>query len=217
MLSAISVARQPLGEVDQAGLAGVIGIGLLRIGPDPVDRGDVDDLGRPLGGCCGLERPVQGLGQEERRLEVQVHHLVPAVLGEGVELGEPGGAGVVDQDVELGFVLRKGAGQGLAAFDGRDVLRQRDAARSELGGRCVAGGGLARRDVDLGAEGDEAGGDHLADAARAAGDERRAPGEGEEVGRSHGVSGFQLGDGATLAAFSPRASRSARFSPIIGG
>ena len=44
-----------------------------------------------------------------------------------------------------------------------------------FGGRGVAVGGLARGDVDLGAPCDEALGDHLADAARAAGDQRRAP------------------------------------------
>jgi hypothetical protein len=39
---------------------------------------------------------------------------------------------------------------------------------------CIAGRGLAGRDVDLGALVQEAGGDHAADAARAAGDERGA-------------------------------------------
>jgi hypothetical protein len=41
------------------------------------------------------------LRQEEQRLHVEVENLVPAALGKRVELGTPGGAGVVDEHVEL--------------------------------------------------------------------------------------------------------------------
>ena len=74
--------------------------------------------------------------------------------------------------------------QRVAALHRGDVLRQRQAGpavlRQLLGGR-VAVGGLARGDVDLGAALDEAARDHLADAARAAGDQRRASFQREDI------------------------------------
>ena len=115
---------------------------------------------------------VQGLGQEEGRLQVQVDHLVPAALGEFVEVCAPGGPGVVEQDVELIFLGQIGGGQRLDAIQGRHILRQGDALGSQLFRRLQAGRSLARRDVDLGRPGFEVSlGDHFADAARAAGDQ----------------------------------------------
>ena len=138
--------RHAAGEVDEPGLARGVRIGLLRIDRDAVDRRDVDHLrGRRLARAA-RQRRVQRLRQEERRLDVQVHDLVPALLGELVERRAPGGAGVVDQDVERAFVRRVGLGQRLRAFDGRHVHRQRrrtsPRARQLRGGR-VAGVGLA--------------------------------------------------------------------------
>jgi hypothetical protein len=112
--------------------------------------------------------------------------------GKFLERRAPGGAGVVDQDVERRLAPRDLGGERARAFDGRDVGRQRHAGaaahRRELVGGALAGLGLARRDVD-GARAlrEEAGGDHAADASRAAGDERHAPVEREESGGVHGV------------------------------
>ncbi|PAV72708.1 hypothetical protein WR25_01935 [Diploscapter pachys] len=79
-------------------------------------------------------------------------------------------------------------GERLAAGDGADVARQGDAIGAEFGCGVVAGRRLAARDIDLRALGDEAGGDHLADAAAAASDERDLAVEAEEVGGVHDVS-----------------------------
>src|SRR5690606_21482031 len=101
----------------------------------------------------------------------------------------PGGAGVVDQDIELRLQAGQALGQRLHALHRRDVLRQGDANAAvlrELGRRLVAGARLARGDVDLRALGDEAGGDHLADAARAAGDQGDAALQREEIGEHSG-------------------------------
>ena len=56
-----------------------------------------------------LQQPVQRLRQEERRLDVEVHDLVPAAFREFLERHAPGGAGVVDQDVELVLMLGESA------------------------------------------------------------------------------------------------------------
>jgi hypothetical protein len=125
------------------------------------------------------QRFRQRLGQEEQRLDVEVHHLVPAAFGEFVELRAPGRAGIVDEDVELRLQLDDFGGELVAAFDGRDVDRQRDAFAVIGGGEFFrgrfAGAGLARGDVDLRrALREKTGRDHLADAARAARHQRDA-------------------------------------------
>ena len=99
------------------------------------------------------QRFRQRLGQEEHRLDVEVHDLVPAAFGKFVELRAPGRAGIVDEDVELRLQLDDFGGELVAAFDRRNVDRQRDAfavigGRELLRGR-LAGAGLARGDVDL--------------------------------------------------------------------
>ena len=99
----------------------------MRIDEDAVDRGDVDDLGRPLVRGRGAQRLRQRLGQEEQRLDVEVHHLVPAALREFVELRAPCRAGIVDEDVELRLALDDFGGELVAALDRRNVDRQRDA------------------------------------------------------------------------------------------
>ena len=125
------------------------------------------------------QRFRQRLGQEEQRLDVEVHDLVPAAFGEFVELRAPGRACIVDEDVELRLQLDEFASQLVAAFDRRDVDRQRDAFAVIGGGEFLrgrlAGPGLARGDVDLRrALREKTGRDHLADAARAARHQRDA-------------------------------------------
>ena len=92
---------------------------------------------------------VQGLGQEERRLQVQVQDLVPAALGELIEVRTPGGAGVVDQDVEPVLQRQETPDEGLDPVVGREVLGQGDAVGAQLCGGFVALKRLARGDVDL--------------------------------------------------------------------
>ena len=65
----------------------------------------------------------------------------------------------------------------------RGITRQTSIA--VFGRGLLAGGGLARRDVYFGALRDIARGDHLADAAAPAGDQRDAPFEAEEFARVH--------------------------------
>src|SRR6266436_4215147 len=101
--------------MDYRGLAGSVGIGLHRVDEDAVDRGDVDDLGGLVGGRGGAQRFCQRLGQEEQRLDIEVHHLVPAALREFVELRAPGSTRIVDQDVELRLQLDDFAGELVAA------------------------------------------------------------------------------------------------------
>src|SRR5699024_2857524 len=92
----------PLGEVDDAGLARVVRVRLQGVEGEPVDGADVDDLGLVAAAPVAGTEQVLGLpGEEEGRLDVEVHDLVPAVLGELVEGRTPGRAGVVDEDVEV--------------------------------------------------------------------------------------------------------------------
>ena len=141
--------------MDHRRLARPIGIGLQRVHEDAVDRGDVDHFRRPLGAGRGAQRLVQRLGQEEQRLDVQVHDLVPAAFRKLVELGAPGRARIVDENVELGLALDDLGSELLAAGIGRHIDRQRDAFAVIGGGKLLcgrlAGTGLARGDVDLGA------------------------------------------------------------------
>src|SRR5690554_5538886 len=77
--------------------------GIRAVALEAGDGGNVDDLARPSG---DHEAAGHFLGQQEAGVHVQVHHLLPAgiaVLGRRLA---PGGAGIVDQDVdgaETGF------------------------------------------------------------------------------------------------------------------
>src|SRR3546814_8807158 len=70
---------------------------------------------------------MERLRQEEGRFDVEVHHLVPPCFREILERFSPGGAGIVDEDVEPALMLGELRGERLAPRDGRHVLRQRDA------------------------------------------------------------------------------------------
>ena len=152
----------------------------------PSIGGDVDDLGGPLVRGRRAQRLRQRLGQEEQRLDVEVHDLVPAAFRKFVELRAPCRAGIVDEDVELRLQLDEFGGELVAAFDGRDVDRQRDAFAVIGGGEFLrgrlAGPGLARGDVDLRrALREKTGRDHLADAARPARHQRDAAVERKQI------------------------------------
>src|SRR3546814_11876646 len=65
------------------------------------------------------------LGQEEGGLDVDVHHLVPARLGETLERFAPRGAGIVDEDVEPFLARLKFLGERTAALDRRERTEER--------------------------------------------------------------------------------------------
>ena len=69
------LGRHAPGQVDHRGLARGVGIGFPGVDEDAVDRGDIDDLGGPFMACRRAQRLRQRLGQEEHRLDVEVHHL----------------------------------------------------------------------------------------------------------------------------------------------
>src|SRR5699024_12161157 len=94
------------GQLDHPGLGRVVAVGLKRSGSDTVDGGDVDDLGEVAPrGRGGPQVGRECLCEEEHRLEVEVHDLVPPVLRELVERRAPGGTGVVDEAVQTRLVL----------------------------------------------------------------------------------------------------------------
>ena len=134
----------------------------------------------------GAQRCGQRLGEKERRLDVEVHHLVPAALRKLVEIRTPGCAGIVDQDIELRFALLEFGCQHFNAGKGGNIDRQRDAFAAIFGRKFLRGGlarsGLARRDVDFrGALAEKSGCYHLADAARAPGHQRDAALERKQI------------------------------------
>lgn len=97
------VARQHPAQVVQARLARRVGKRLERGHLEAVDGADVDDARRVerAGVGAGLEERRQELGDCEDALEVERQDAVPGRVGVLVVRRAPGGARVVDQDVEL--------------------------------------------------------------------------------------------------------------------
>jgi hypothetical protein len=91
---------QVAGELVHGRLARRVRVRLEQGHRDPVDGPDVDDPGRLVGGAGRLEERHQELGQVEDALDVQRQHLFEGGLVELGQRGAPGGAGVVDQDVQ---------------------------------------------------------------------------------------------------------------------
>ena len=176
--------RHALGQMHQARLAGRIGVRLLHIHRQSVDRGDVDHLGQFVLAACSLQRLMQRLGQEKRCLDVDIHHLVPTAFREGREIFAPCGAGIVDQNIEARFAREITRRQRFGTSRTRDVAGQRDACtkRRQPFRRRLAGTRLARCDVDLGTGLDETFSDHLADATRPARDQCGAAFDGKQIG-----------------------------------
>jgi hypothetical protein len=148
-----------------------------------VDAADVHDARRVVGGGRLLEERQEGPRQEERRLQVQVEHLVPGRLGERGQRFAPGGPGVVDEDVQLVLPLAHRGGQPDALLLAGQVGRDRPhlpERREPLDGG-VPGLGLAGADVDARPGLEEAAGHHQADPAGAAGDHGDLAGQVEQV------------------------------------
>ena len=125
---------------------------------------------------------MQLLREEEGRLDVEVHDLVPAGFGEVEIIDAPGSPGVVDENVELAFAARQFFHQRLDPVDGRQIALDADHPVAQFGAGFLDLVDLARADVDaVDARGEEALDNHLADAAAAASHQRNAPLEAEQV------------------------------------
>ena len=110
---------------------------------------------------------MQRLRQEERALQVQVHHLVPAGFRELFKRCTPGRTGVVDEDVQVFLARQIGGHQAVHAYLGRHIGRQRHTVpQGREFRRCgITHRRFARRDVDPRTRLQVTLGDHSANAA----------------------------------------------------
>jgi len=170
-------------QMMQPGLGRAVRVVLHDGNPQGVDGPYVDyparvDDGVPLLHRGGLQQRDEELRQREDPLQVEGQDFRPTGVRVGVEGGAPGGAAVVDEDVQLLLPGGDGVGEapalGLLAQVGGD--RDGAAARGEgggegvqLGGGFIAVRGGAGGDVDFCAGGDEALRYHAPDAFAAAG------------------------------------------------
>lgn len=127
--------------------------------------------GRP--GRAGLEQRQQELGEGEGALQVQREDAGPLLVGELGQGGAPGGAAVVDKDVQAGLAGAELGDEALALGEPEEVRGDSDAGawppRRQRGGCGLAGARVARGDVDFCAVCYEALGYHAAYAAGALG------------------------------------------------
>jgi EmrB/QacA subfamily drug resistance transporter len=177
------LAGQDPGELVQPGLAGRVRVGAELRHAQRVDAAHVDHPGRVIGRPGRLQQRQERPGQEERRLKIQVHDLVP---GRGGKLGQrraPVGAGVVDQDVNPLLEPADLGGQPdallLAGQVGR--YRQDHAVLGQLGDGGLPGLGLARADVDRSPRLQQPPRHHQPDPAAPAADDGDLAGEVEQV------------------------------------
>ena len=170
---------QPLGEMagemHDPRLGRRVRVGLQVRHLQPVHGGDVDHPGRIVRAGRGTQQSQQLLGEEERAAQVGVDDFVPAVHRELVELRTPACARVVDENVERLPSLGHRPGQGLAALRGGQIARYclAWAPGRELGGRSRHLLHLAGRDDHPATRVEQPPGDHVAEAAAAAGDHGR--------------------------------------------
>ena len=138
------VRRLPIWRVSamQRGLRRAVGPGVEGGRADAVDRADVDDPGRVLGGAGGLELGQQALGQEEHPLTL-VSITCPQPTSGTPRWTPPRGAGVVHQHVEP-LDVGHGLDQAVDAVERREVGGDRD-ARAAVGLGEAGGGGVAGR------------------------------------------------------------------------
>ncbi len=126
---------------------------------------------------CGQTSRVKRMRGEQLLVEVVLQDLV----GQLLERAGRGGAGVVDDDVDLAERLHRLVVDALDVGGLGDVALHADDPAARLGAdrldRLVERLAAARHDRDVGAGGGEAGGDRKADALAAAGDDGRAAGK----------------------------------------
>jgi hypothetical protein len=177
------LAGEHPGELVQAGLAGRVGVDGKLWYLQAVDAADVDHPGRVVGGSSRLEQRQERPGEIERRLEVEVDDLVPGATGKVRQGRAPGGAGIVDQDVDSILGPADLGGQPDAFLLAGQVGREgyHAAVRGELGDRGLPRLGLARADVDRRSGLQQAARHHQADPAGSPGDDGDLAGEIEQV------------------------------------
>ena len=90
-------------------------------------RANVDHTGSAPGSGIFLQHWRQGLGQEERALDVDIHHLVPALFRKLVKGGPPTRSGVIHQDIDVVFAAHEFLHEVLKALPGGDITRNRHA------------------------------------------------------------------------------------------
>ena len=185
---------QRLGQADDAGLAGRV-VGLAGVAHRAADRGDVDDLAEDLLAALALDlgRLAQVRGgradDAEGRHQVDVEHLLKPVVAHLVDGRVQRVARVVDDDVDLA-----------PGVEGRLDERLGRALRGQVSGvhRGLARDGVRRLlrgvtvevvDDDLGAVLGQQLRRCLADAARAAGDDRHLVVEDSHARLLVGLSG----------------------------
>lgn len=149
-------------QVNDAGLAGRVAKGAVlaqAADAEPGDAGgDEHAAGVVEGGARLQQRRKEAHGVEDG-LDIQVEDFAKGAVWVGVEGLAPGGAGVGEQDVDVGRVLPHAVDEGLHALDGGAVGRYGDGLRAGRQARqaverlhgFLAGGGFARRDEDFGA------------------------------------------------------------------
>lgn len=122
----------------QTGLTRAISIILQTRHAQGVDTANIDDTcgiasssslicgsGGPLG--CLFQQRGEELGEREDALEVESEEFGPCMVWVCVKRLAPGGAGVVDEDVEaVGLALGEGGGEGFAGVEGLEVGGQGD-------------------------------------------------------------------------------------------
>ena len=178
-------------QLVQPGLAGAVRERRHARDAQPIDAADMDDARRvgdrpalrPAGGGGGFfKERSERLREGEDALEVDGQELSPRGVRVRVEGLAPGGARVVDEDVQAGGLEGgEGGGEAVDRAEEGEVRGEGDGGAERSGGRGGegvergagggAGGGVTGGNVDFGAGEDEAGGDHEAEAFGAAGDE----------------------------------------------
>ena len=156
------------------GLARRVGVRLEHRDLDPVDRTDVDHPRRVVGVAAASSKRQERARQKERRLDVEVEHLVPRVGGKLGEGRTPGRARVVHEHVQAASRARRSPPRagcrrlrrtGRPAGSRTSPIFESSAATSSHTSRLAGG------DVDLRPGLDVPSGDHRSDPAAPAGHE----------------------------------------------
>lgn len=126
------------------------------------DAGDIDD-----GAFGRFEVGPGGSGEADGAEELEGEAVLPVVIGEGFEFAAPGGAGIVDEDVEGAVGIESeldeaGGVDGIAEVQGDGGSRA--AGISDLGDGRLQGHGVARTQDNAGSVLSEPESDGAADA-----------------------------------------------------
>jgi len=155
------------------------------------DRRDDQDAAVPSRDHRAL---ADQLREQEHAGEVQVQQLLPRLERVLRHRRSPGRAGVVDEDVAVAQLAERSVDEGdhrlgLAQIRGNRVRAH--ALLGEMGDRFVQFGLFSRGEHDLGAHLAERLGDLQPQPARAAGDDRLAPGQAHRFAYRHRTLSFR--------------------------